>query len=223
VITGMVVGAGPTCIVSVGTVAWMGALSGRIYRTDNPANGVTVMENGSLTISALRDITAYSEAFVVAVGDTATILYTEDGQNFQQCLTPPVGIGVRINAVAISPKNKNEWWIGTAGGQLWYSTNKGKNWTQKRFDGDNAGQVRAIHFANDSIMYFSHDTAAPRGRIFASFNGGRDFQLMPMGSAVMPLADRFTVLAPCHVDPELVVAAGLHDNGTDGIAVLGKM
>lgn len=218
---GFIAGAGPTAIHVEGTIALMAGLSGRVYKMENPTLGVTVLENGALTISALRALDAYSESFWVVVGDTGTIMYTEDGANFNLITTPPVGIGVNIVCVAV--KSKTEWWIGTSDGRLFYTVNKGLNWTWKRFAGDNVGVVQDIKIQTDSIMYFSHSTALPRGRVFASFNGGRDFTLMPMGSAVMPASDRFTTLAVCKADPELVVAAGLHDNGTDGIVVVGKM
>jgi photosystem II stability/assembly factor-like uncharacterized protein len=155
------------------------------------------------------------------VGDTGTIMWSEDGKNFQLCTTPPVGIGVTIRTVAV--KSKNEWWIGTSTGQVWFTTNKGLNWTQRRFDGDNAGVVWSIQIQGESIIYFSHATAAPRGRIFMSVDGGNTFRQLPVTGALLPLSDRFTALEVCKADPELIVAAGLHDNGTDGIAVIGKM
>jgi hypothetical protein len=223
VTTGFVTGAGPTCIHTYGTKSLLGGLNGRIYQLTDPTAGVTVLENGSLApVSQINDIDAYSERFWVAVGNQGVIMYTEDGKNFLLLTTSPVGIGVNIRTVAV--KSKVEWWIGTSDGRIFYTRNKGLNWTWKRFSGDNAGVVYAIHIANDSVMYFSHSTAAPLGRIFASFNGGRDFQLMPQGSAIMPNAQRFTVVAPCHNDPELVVAAGLAGpTGSDGIVVVGKM
>lgn len=220
--TGFVTGAGPTCIHVEGTVAMLGGMNGRIYKMTDPVAGVTVLENGALApVSRINDIDAYSERFWVAVGNGGVILWTEDGLNWAICTTPPVGVGVNLNTVVV--RSKVEWWVGTSDGRIFYTVNKGVNWTQKRFTGDGAGSVRAIHFATPSIGYFSHDTAAPRGRIFMTIDGGNTWNLMPMGSAIMPLADRFTAVAVCTKDPGLVVAAGLHDNGTDGIAVTGKM
>ena len=223
VAAGFVGGHGPTCITKrLATRAYIGGEAGYIYLMTTPENGVTVLEDGALTISDLRDIDALSENFVVAVGNDGVILYSEDGETFQLLTTAPVGVGVDLYCVFV--KSKLEWWVGGDNGNLYYTLDGGAHWTQKEFVGDGAGTVvQDIEFATDSIAYMAHTTAAPLGRILCSFNGGYDWEVMPLGTALMPDADRFNQVAVCRADPELVVPVGLAGDGADGIVVIGTM
>jgi hypothetical protein len=211
----------PNAIVSLDTKAFIAGNDGYVYEMVTPSNGVTALEDGTATISHLTAIDALSTKFVVAVGNDGAIVYSVDGVNFTLLTTPPVGVGVNLTCISI--KSKDEWWVGTDGGDLYYTEDRGEHWTLKTFSGSGAGAVRDIVWATESIMYVSHDTATPVGRVFASYNGGYDFVAMPLGSAIMPAADQFTALAACKADPELVVAVGLADDGSDGIIVIGAM
>ena len=189
---------------------------------DTAPNGVTVLDAGTLTISNLLRVHALSESFAVAVGEDGVILFTENGIDWQILTTPPVGVGVDITALAI--KSKQEWWIGTNAGDLYYTVNAGLNWTEKAFPGSGAtvNVVSDIVIQTDSIMYVSYISTAPIGVVVASFNGGYDFVAMPLGTALFPANLAINRLAACLVDPELVVAVGI-EAGTDGIVVTGKM
>ena len=224
VTTGFVVGGEPNDIVALPTKAFIVGDAGYIYEMDTPSEGVTVLDAGTLTISNLLAVDALSERFAVAVGADGVILYTEDGESWQLLTTPPVGVGVDIYSVAV--KTKREWWIGTDAGDLYYTLDGGAHWTEKAFPGSGANVdiVTDIKIQTDSIMYVSFYNVAPvAGRVIASFNGGYDFVAMPLGTATFPANDQINALAVCKADPELVVAGGLADNGTDGIIVLGKM
>jgi hypothetical protein len=137
-------------------------------------------------------------------------------------VTPPVGVGVNITAVAV--KSKTEWWIGTDAGDLYYTLNAGLNWTEKAFPGSGATVtvITDIVFSTDSIMYVSYINDTPVGVIVASFNGGYDFVAMPLGTALFPANVALNRIAACEVDPELVVAVGI-EAAADGIIVTGVM
>jgi len=221
--TGFVAGGEPNDIVATDTQAFIVGDAGYIYNMATPPNGVTVLDAGTLTISNLLAVDALSDSFAVAVGADGVILFTEDGSSWQLLTTPPVGVGVDITAVAI--KSKQEWWIGTDAGDLYYTLNAGLNWTEKAFPGSGAtvDVITDIKIQTDSIMHVSFYTTTPDGRVVTSFNGGYDFVAMPLGTAVFPANDQINALAVCKVDPELVVAVGLADDGADGIIVTGKM
>jgi hypothetical protein len=211
----------PNAISAHGSGAFCVGDSGRIYRIGTPSAGFTVLDAGSLTISKLLCVHALSSRFCLIGGEDAVIIFTLDGTTFQLLLTPPVGVGRDITAVAA--KSEVQWWVGTDDGRIFYTMDAGSHWTERTFSGSGAGKVWDIVFATDSIIYFSHATATPRGRVFASFNGGYDFTALPLGGGVMPNTDRFTALAACTADPGLLVAAGLADNGTDGALCVGAM
>lgn len=223
VTTGFEVGGEPTCIVSVPGGAFIGGMAGHVYWMGTPSNGVSILEDGTLTISDILAIAALNEHFVVAVGADGTILFSADGSVFQRLTTSPVGVGIDILSVAV--KSKTEWWVGTDAGNLYYTLDSGAHWTLKPFPQSGAGTVNDVAIANDSIMYlaYTYTTPAPdQGRIYASFNGGYDWVVMPLGSGLMPSSIKLNTVAPCKVDPELVVAGGLL-TGTDGIILVGKM
>jgi hypothetical protein len=223
VATGFQAAGAPTCIVSVPGGAFIAGLSGHVYWMGGPSNGVTVLEDGTLTTSTLLAIAALNEHFVVTVGADGTILYSTDGSTFSRLTTPPVGVGVDILSVAI--KNKDEWWVGTDAGNLYYTLDAGAHWTLKAFPQSGAGTVNDIVIENDSMIYlaYTYTTPAPdQGRVYASFNGGYDFVVMPLGSGLMPTAIKLNTIAACPADPELVVAGGIR-TGADGIVIVGKM
>jgi photosystem II stability/assembly factor-like uncharacterized protein len=189
----------------------------------NPPDGVTVLEGGALTPSRLLAIDAVSERDIVAVGEDGIILYSTDGATFTALTTAPVGIGVDFLTVAM--KNKTEWWVGTDAGNMYYTLDGGVHWTLKAFANSGAGRVESIDIQNDSIMHmaYTYTTPAPDvGRIYTSFNGGYDWNIMPLGSALLPSSIDLNVVMGCRADPELVVAGGIR-TGTDGIIITGKM
>jgi photosystem II stability/assembly factor-like uncharacterized protein len=127
--------------------------------------------------------------------------------------------------LSVAVKSKTEWWVGTDAGNLYYTVDAGAHWTLKAFPQSGLGTVNDIVIANASIMYmaYTYTTPAPdQGRIYASFNGGYDWVVMPLGTGLMPTALKLNTVAPCSADPELVVAGGIR-TGTDGLIIVGKM
>jgi hypothetical protein len=222
VTTGFVASAEPQDIWSVGSVAFIAANGGYIYKLTDPTVGVTVLEAGTVLTDDLQAIHAISEFKIVAVGNASSIIKSENGSTFAE-VTPPTGVGVDFTSIWIKEDNDDEWWIGANGGsRLYYTTNNGTNFTAKGFSGSTAGVVRDISFSTQSVGYMSHDTATPAGRIFRTYDGGYSWQLLPEGSATLPANDRITALATCEEDANLVIGVGLADDGSDGIILVGE-
>ena len=222
--TGFVAIGSPNDIYSPdGAMAFIVGDRGYIYKIGTPANGATVLDAGTLTISDLLRVHALSSSFAVAVGEDGVIVYTEDGTTWKLLTTPPAGVGIDFTAVMV--KSKTEWWVGADNGYVWYTTNAGLNWTRKLMPGDNAliDVITDIRAASDSVLYVSYYTTTPRGVIAASFDGGYSFVAMPLGSAVLPLTDRLNFIDPCPNDLELVLTGGRADNGTDGTIIVATM
>lgn len=225
VTTGFVATKGPQAIFSLSPRnTWMVGKGGYIYFTDDPANGVEVQDAGVSTIQDLNDIHGYDLLNLVAVGASNAVLVTRDGGNTWGSVTGPA-VGVVLNTVFM--KSANEWWVGTAGGKLFYTIDAGTNWAEKAFAGSGAGQVRHIEFATDSVGFIAHDTAAPLGRIFRTDDGGYSWYRDSQGTNIgFPDNDRINRVATAQgavpqVSANVLYGAGLAGNATDGIIVKG--
>lgn len=193
--------------------------SGYVYRTDDITAGVTALDAGVATTENLNDIFAFSDDFVVAVGNDGAIVYTEDGITWAAASSSPVAAGTNLNCVAV--QSEVVWLVGTSAGTLYYTVDKASNWTIKGFPGSGAGVVYDIAFANASVGYLAHATTAPAGRILRTYDGGYSWSILPEGSGTIPANDRINALAACLYDENWVVGVGLADDASDGIIVKG--
>lgn len=220
VTTGFVAGGEPNDIFSLGQFAFVVGDGGYVYSLEDPTVGVTVLDAGVATTDPLNAVNALSEEFAVAVGNNGAVIYTENGTLWQAVSLRPVGVGINLTSVLVH--GEQFWIVGTDNGRLYYTFDKGETWTEKTFSGSGAGAVRDIVKSSDSVLWFSHDTATPRARIFTSINAGHDWVQIPQGTASLPLSDRISALAACEWDVNLIVGVGLADDGSDGIIILGQ-
>ena len=191
--------------------------SGYVYRTDDITAGVTALDAGVATSENLNAIHMISDIFGVAVGDNNALVYTEDGETWA-ALTGPLA-GANLNAVWCV--SDTVWFIGTATGYLYYTVDKGANFTVKGFPGSGAGVVHDISFPSDAVGYLAHATVTPAGRILRSYDGGYSWNILPEGTGTIPANDRIGALASCIYDVNFIVGVGLADDGADGIIVRG--
>jgi len=217
VTTGFNAAGGPRDIWSVGPKAFIVGDGGYIYICTDPPSGVTEVDAGNASNGDdLYAVHALDENFAVAAGANGAVVYTEDGQLWT-AVTRPVGVGIDIHAVFA--RNEDEWWVGTNDGRAFYTLNKGETWTEK----DLPGSLTAIYdiaFPSDSVGYIAGADATPRGKILRTYNAGHTWKIIPEGTQQMPANDRITAIAPCWEDPNIVVGAGLADDGADGFAVV---
>ncbi len=211
---------GPNAIFSVGNKAFIVADWGYIYETEDPTAGVTVLDAGSATIAKLNDVYALSAEVAVAVGNDGAVVYTTDGDNWSAVAHPPVGVGIHLNCVYM--KSESEWIVGTSNGKMYYTLNSGTTWVEKSFPGSGSGSVKDIAGSNDSVLWMAHQTAATKGRILRSYDGGYQWVVTPeeTGKAI-PVADKYGCLVTCPYDANFLAAGGLADDATDGIIVVG--
>ena len=226
VTTGFVAAHGPLAMASTGRYLFIAGAGGYVYGTEDVTAGVEVLnaagavdpDTGNPITDNLYAIDAVSRYLAVAVGASGAIMATYDGETWTGLSRP---IASDLNALEMT--SERVWLVGTASGRLYYTTNGGDSWAESAFPGSGAGAVHAVKFVNEAVGYLAHATAAPRGRILRTHNGGNTWYLLPeSGHGSMPAADRFEALAACPYDPNLVVGVGLADNGTDGILVVGR-
>lgn len=221
VTTGFVAGNGPLAIHSQGPcLTWIVAANGFIYFTNDPTVGVTeVQDAGVATVQNLNAIHGFDSNHLVTVGDSNAVVVTTNGGVTWSAITGP-SVGVNLNTVFM--RGQLEWFIGDAGGQLWYTLDGGVNWIEKVFPGSGTGVVRDIKFSSKSVGFMSHDTVAPLGRVLRTIDGGNTWFVEALNNLPVPANDRFNALAVCSEDVNLVYAGGLGDDAIDGILVGGS-
>lgn len=219
VTTGIVLAGSPNDIFSLGSgFTWIVGDVGYVYFSDDITAGVEVQDAGVATIQNLNAIHGVDEDHLVAVGASNAVIYTTDGENWASVTGPAVGVA--LNTVWM--KSKDEWFVGTAGGRLYYTSNAGTTWTEKTFPGSGAGQVRDIVFATPTVGYLAHSTAAPAGRILRSVDGGNSWYVLPEGTGSIPVNDYVAALAVSGDCPNIVYGGGLAGNAIDGFLVKGS-
>lgn len=219
VATGFVAGGAPIDIFSAGgSFTWIVGAGGYVYFTSDITAGVETQSAGGATVQDLNSIHGYDTLNLVAVGNSNAVIYTTDGGSTWQSVTGPA-VGVQLNVVFM--KSATEWWIGTNGGQLWYTRDSGATWAQKAFAGSSAGIVYDLVFVTPSVGYMSHSTAAPAGRIFRTIDGGQSWYVLPEGTGSVPANDAIKALAACE-DVNILYGGGLADDALDGIVVKGS-
>ncbi len=217
---GLVCAAGaPNAIYSSsGAHTWVVGDGGYIYFYSDITATAVVQDAGVTTVENLNDIHGIDDQNIVAVGASNAVVLTRNGGETWQAITGPA-VGVALNAVWMH--GEDVWFVGDAGGNLWYTRDAGTTWTQKAFAGDGAGQVRDIKFATPTVGYMAHDTATPAGRILRTVDGGNSWYVLPEGTGQIPDNDVINAIAACGEDVNVVYSGGLAADATDGVLIKG--
>ncbi len=219
VTTGFVATFGPLAIHSESSRhTWIVGTGGYIYFTQDPTASVVVQDAGVATTQNLNAVHAFDIENVVAVGDSNAVVITRNGGTTWTAILGP-NVGVALNTVWM--RGPDEWFVGDAGGQLWYTLDAGVNWIEKTFPGSGSGVIREIKFSKPGVGFMAHDTAAIAGRILRSIDGGQSWYVTPEGNTTIPANDRINAIAVCEEDVSLVYGGGLADDASDGIVVKG--
>jgi len=173
VATGLVCAAGaPNGIFALDAAhIWIVGDAGYLYFSDDIESGVSVQDAGVVTANDLNAVHAYDDQNVVAVGAANTVLFSENGGTSWSSITGPAG-GIVLNTVFMH--GKDEWFIGTANGRLYYTRDQGTTWTEKTFNGSGAGVVRHITFPTPTVGYMARINwiAATQDEVNIFFAGG---------------------------------------------------
>jgi hypothetical protein len=206
----------PNDIFSLGNVAFIVSDGGYIYKMTSPTGTLTTLNAGSATTQNLQAVHALDDSYIVAVGAAGAVVYSQDGSNFSVATVPAA---TTLNCVYMI--SKKIWWVGGANGNLYYTEDSGTTWTAKSFTGSGAGSVTAIEFSTQSVGYMAHKTAGTKGYLFRTYNGGYTWNMLPEGSGTITASDQFNAIATCKLDPNIIMAGGLDDGGSDGLIVKG--
>lgn len=217
VASGYVAAKGPNAIWSKSpSETYVAANGGYIYFMANPTAAVTVLTDGSVSVQNLNDIRGFGRT-IVAVGASNAVLYSANGGSTWSLVVGPA-VGVALNTVEVV--NASTWWVGTANGKAFYTTDKGVTWTESTPDSA-ITVVDSIRFVDEMVGYMSIQTSgAPR--IYRTSDNGYSWHNSGAYAAGLPTAAlRYNFVAPCPGSYNDVLTGGIRSAGVDGIIALG--
>ena len=215
VTTGFIAANTPNSIVSIGSVGFIAAQTGTVYKVTDAPSGVEVMTS---TGGHLNAIDAYDENTIVAVGASNLVKVCIDGENFSTITGPAVGVSLSAVAV-LSP---TVFLIGTAAGRLYYTTNGGTSWVEKSFSGAGAagGNVLGLSFATTMVGFMSFK-ATGIASVLMTTDGGFSWDIVPSGG-VLSLSVGYNRVGTLDGEPNLVILGGPNENSTTGSILIGE-
>lgn len=222
VTSGYVASKGPRALVSKNpALTFVAGAGGYIYLIDNPSSGVTVLTAGTQTTQPLNDID-YSGSTVVAVGDSNAVIYSDNNGDSWATVTGP-SVGGNLSAVWCL--TDRIWFVAvgsaTGVGTLWYTLNKGVNWTQKLLPNQSSiSTINDINFSDDGQLGYIAAQHGAAGKVYTTTDGGNTFELA--GSNAFRLrglyaAERFNVAVPCGGNANVLAVAGRKTANGDGV------
>lgn len=216
VTTGYVAAKSPRCIYSKSpSETFVGAAGGYIYLMTDPAVGVSVLTDGSVTAQQLNDIHGFGRT-IVAVGNTNAILKSD---NAGATWTLVVGPAVGVHLSAIWCLSATVWMVGTGTGLLYYTLNAGVTWTQISLGGG-ITTINDIEFTPDGAVGFMAAEVAGAARVYRSKDSGNTWQYQAPAISGIPTALRMNVAVPC--GRNVVACGGLKTVGGDGIVAIAR-
>lgn len=200
---------------------WFCGDGGYIYKSTDVTAGVSVILDGTTYTDDLKRIHGSDET-IVAVGQNGQLLYSNDrGYIWTASVTVPVAaILTAINVVS-----DRIWWVGSAGGRVYYTKTGGKSWSQLTLSGAGAGVVYDIVSASQEVMWIAKDDATPTAALFSSLDGGQSWLSGAPRVVNWPVFDSPKRIAVPRVEAGVAANAiaigGIAGNATDGILLIG--
>ena len=203
---------------SIGSVGFIAATGGYVYKVTDAPSGARVMSAGSATVENLLCVAALDENVVIAGGESNAVIICTDGENFAAVTGPAVAADI----TAVAALGPNVFLAGTSTGRLFYTTNSGVSWTEKAFPGSGGSgmSVKAISFPTKMIGYMS-TASATSANIFMTTDGGYSWEATPSGG-VLSYTNGFRSLATMRDDPNVVLAGGPSSSGTADSLLMGE-
>lgn len=129
----------------------------------------------SVNTTGLNCVYAYDAELAYAAGDNGLIYRSTDGGTSWTDVSEVATFAENILVVTVPPGRLNEVFVGTNGGNVWKSKNKGGTWSQMAFSGDSVGSVDSLEWCGQcgsDVLWILQNDAGPRGRILRDLSGG---------------------------------------------------
>jgi len=218
VVTGFVAAHAPNAISAADIRhIWIVGDGGYVYFTDNVKVDVEVQDAGIATTQNLNAVHALNKNNVLAVGNSNAVIYSSNGETWESVTGPAVG----VNLGACWMWDADTWFVGEGAGgtgKVWLTSNRGISWSQV---GLPASYVRIdkIVFISEAEGYISARTGG-QSYILRTITAGNEWVVLPQGKKGIAVDNSYLRdVAVCSKYANTAYAAGLADNGTNGIAL----
>lgn len=161
---------------------WLVTDAGNVFFSDD--GGASWTDQGALTASGanpLNGVHSRDGIKVVAVGDTDTIIVSENGGT---TWTAGVATGGGDNLLCCELSDEDRIWAGAdegGGGQTWYySEDTALTWATRDVVGVamTAGEVKSVHFLDPLCGFMVHNTVGPVGTVSRTRDGGYTWEVI---------------------------------------------
>lgn len=217
VVKGLVANKAPRAISSADARhTWIVGDGGYIYFVRNHHVEVAVSDAGVATSQNLLAVHAYNTSYVLTVGNSNAVVYTENGGSTWKAVTGPA---VGVNLAACWMWDRDTWFVGEGAGgtgKLWLTTNRGRTWSQIGLPSTYL-RIDKILFVSDAEGYISARTGGT-GVILRTITAGSEWVTLPNGKQAVYVENAYLRdVAVCSQYSNTAYAAGLADNGTAGV------
>lgn len=151
---------------------WAVTSGGYIYFSEDGGATWVAQEEGVITAGDWNGVHFADEDFGFVIGDTDVIASSTDGGTNWAAVT---ATGPGDNLLSIRCLSEFRAWVGTDGGELYYTHDAGTTWNARAFSDSGAGTVPSIDFINPYVGAFVYNylhLAVTYGRVYYTINGG---------------------------------------------------
>lgn len=213
---GYVASAGPRAVWSKSpSETFIVAAGGYIYFMSNPTAAVTVLSDGSVTTQDLNDVRGIGST-IVGVGNSNAVVVSRNNGRTWSLVTGPA-VGVTLSSVEVV--SERVWWVTTATGDVYYTTNGGQSWVAATPD-DAITAINRIRFVDEIVGYMAVEVSGV-ARIYRTKDSGYSWHYQEPYVNSLPTSARLNFVAPCPGNYNVALAGGLAATGTDGLVALG--
>lgn len=217
VTSGFVAGKNPNAISSADARhTWIVGNGGYVYYTTNPRVNVSVQDAGVATTQHLQAVSALDKNYVLAVGNSNSVIHTENGGISWESVTGPA-VGVNLGACWMW--DELTWFVGEGAGgtgKLWLTINGGISWTQIGLPSTYV-RIYRIKFVSEAEGYLIASNGS-QCYVLRTITAGNEWVVLPQGKSGTPVDNQYlTDLDVCSPYANTAYAVGVAGDGTSGI------
>lgn len=146
---------------------WASTSEGRVYFSNDGGASWTVQEDAFIQVDAYNYIEFVDSNNGMIGGADGTVAVTADGGGGWSQVTVPSADAVKCGKLF----NPRQAFVGTDGGELFYTNDAGVTWAERDFSGSGTGVVESMAWYDQHIGFMVH-TVSGSSSIFFTKDGG---------------------------------------------------